>query len=191
MIPPSRASMLQSFLVGGLLPVVVFTIVESIHGTKGGLIAGVLFGAGELAYEYIRFKKVQWITIVGNALVILLGALSLFEENTTLFKLQPAILIFLMAILLLGSSAIKKPFLVELSKKQMPNLPELAKRRLAGMNIRMGFCFIALGVLSVHAAYAWSTAAWAFLKGFGTPLALALYIGAEVLYIRLQNRRRR
>lgn len=101
--------MLRTILVGGLLPVLVFTVVESMYGTKGGLIAGVLFGAGELTYEYVRYKKVQWITIIGNALVILLGSLALFEENATLFKLQPAILVFTMAAVLVGSSMIKRP----------------------------------------------------------------------------------
>lgn len=72
----------------------------------------------------------------------------------------------------------------------MPDLPLIAQQKLAGMNLRIGLCFLFLGILSVHAAYAWSTAAWAFLKGVGTPLILAIYVGAEVLYVRMKNRRR-
>lgn len=181
----------RALVLGGLLPVIAFTLVEEFYGTIGGLVAGVVFGAGELVYEYARFRKIQGITIAGNALVVVLGGLSLLESNAVFFKLQPAILVFAFAGFLLVSSLIKKPLLVEMSKKQMPEAPEEVRRRLAGMNTRVGLCLIAIGLLSVHAAFYWSTPAWAFLKGVGAPALLVAYMAAEILVLRRQAKRRK
>lgn len=180
----------RALFLGGVLPVIAFALVEEWYGTIGGLIAGIVFGAGELAYEYIRFKKIQGITIAGNALVIVLGGLSLIEGNAVLFKLQPAILIFAFAGFLLVSSLIGKPLLVEMSKKQNPGAPPELHQKLAGMNTRIGFCLIAIGLVSVYAAFYWSTAAWAFLKGIGAPLILFGYMAIEIIILRRRARRK-
>jgi intracellular septation protein len=186
----AKAPGIKAIFLGGILPVAAFALVENFYGTMGGLIAGIAFGVGELTYEYVRFRKVQWITIIGNLLVIALGGLSLFEDNPVFFKLQPAILIFVFAALLIGSSLIGKPFLVEVSRKQMPNAPEVVRKNLSGMNFRLGFCMLGIGVLSVYAAYYWSTAAWAMLKGIGVPIILVLYMAVEILVIRWWARKR-
>ncbi len=189
--PKPKGAGIKSIIFGGLLPIIAFALVENFYGTLGGLIAGIAFGVGELSYELIRFRKVQWITIVGNALVIVLGGLSLLEDNPVFFKLQPAILIFVFAGLLIGSSIIGKPFLVEMSRKQMPDAPEVVRQHLARMNLRVGFCLVGIGALSVYAAYAWSTAAWATLKAVGAPVILVIYMGAEIIVVRYRAKKRR
>jgi intracellular septation protein len=184
--------------VGGVLPVISFALVEEWYGTVGGLIAGVAFGVGEIIYEYVTLKKVQTVTLAGNALVIILGGISLFESDPVMFKLQPALLLFAFAVFILGSSALKRPFLVEMSKKQMPQFnpeqnPEQwrhIQKTLGGLNTRFGFALIGLALLSTYAAYEWSTAAWAFLKGIGAPLILFIYIGIEVWLMRRRQRQR-
>lgn len=187
---PSRATLARSLLVGGLLPVIAFAIVEEIYGTMGGLIAGVAFGIGELIYEKVKFKKIQMITIMGNALVVGLGLLSLFEDNSSFFKLQPAILTYALGIFLIGSSVMGKPFLAELSRKQMPDAPEIVRVSLGAMNWRVGLLLLGVGVLSTYAAFYWSTTAWAFLKGIGSPIILFVYLAGEVIWMRLRARRR-
>jgi intracellular septation protein len=174
----------RALFLGGVLPVIAFALVEEWYGTIGGLIAGILFGAGELAYEYFRFKKIQGVTIAGNALVIVLGGISLLDGSPIFFKLQPAILIFAFAGFMLISSVLKKPLLVEMSKKQMGEIPPEAAARLAGLNVRIGFVLIAIGLISVHAAFYWSTTAWAFLKGIGAPAILFAYMGIEIFLMR-------
>lgn len=181
---------MRSLFLGGVLPVVAFALVEEYYGTIGGLIAGVVFGIGELTYEYVRFRKIQGVTVAGNALVIILGGLSLVEGNAVLFKLQPALLLFAFAAFILVSSAIKRPLLVEMSKKQVPHMPDEARKRLAGMNTRIGFCLAAIGALSAHAAFYWSTPAWAFLKGVGAPAILIAYMGLEIMILRRSARKR-
>ena len=182
---PSR----MAFLVGGLLPVLAFAAVEQFYGAIGGAIAGIVFGLGEVTYEYWRFRKVQRITWVSNALVLVFGGLALWEDNGAFFKLQPAALLLIFAGLLFGSSFLKRPFLTALAKKQNPNIPPEVEAVLNGMNFRLGFFMLALTALSVHSAFYWSTAAWAFLKGIGLPILLGLYILAEMAWARWRKGR--
>lgn len=44
---------------GGLLPVIAFTVIEEKYGTVAGLIAGIVFGLGEVLFETIKYKKVR------------------------------------------------------------------------------------------------------------------------------------
>jgi len=177
----------SALFLGGLLPIAAFALVEHFYGTMGGLIAGMIFGLGELTYEYVRFRKIQGITIGSNLMILILGGLSLIEDDPIFFKLQPALIVFVFAGLLIVSSWLKKPFLVALARKQNPETPEWLLGRLSGVNLRLGFCMLGLGALSLHAAYNWSTANWALLKGVGAPLITVGYMGAEVLASRLKR----
>lgn len=188
--PPAPQSALRMFLLGGLLPVIVFAVVESVYGTEGGLVAGILFGIGEMVYEYRTQKRIQGITIASNALVVILGGLSLFEGTGVWFKMQPAILLAAFAVFLFITSLLGKPFLVALAKKQNPNLPEAALEILRGLNFRISFVFLGLAALSVYAALYWTTAAWATLKGVGVPVILVAYMVIEVVIIRILRARR-
>jgi intracellular septation protein len=175
-------------IVASLLPVLVFTAIEELYGTKAGLIAGVVFCIGEVAYEFKKFGRPQTITLVANALVLILGGVSLFESNAVFFKLQPALMVFMMAGALLISSVLKKPFLVELAKKQRPDLPEFALSRMAGLNLRMGICLIAIALLGVYAAFEWSTAWWAAYKAVGAPVLLILYVLIDLAILKRRGR---
>lgn len=171
-------------LLGGLLPIAAFAIVEIVYGVKGGLIAGIIFGAGELLWEYKKFGRVQKITMASSALVVVLGAVSLYEDDSVFFKLQPAILLFIFALALGGSVLWKKPLIAELVKKQNPQAPAEALGFLSGVTLRLSLVFLILSAVSVHAAYAWSTANWVILKGVGAPGALVAYMAIEVLILR-------
>lgn len=186
---PTTAQTTRALLLGGLLPVAAFAVVEAWYGTLGGVIAGIAFGAGELIYEYARFGKIQGITIGANILVVVLGGVSLLEGDAVFFKLQPAILVFVFAFILIISSFMKRPFLLALALKQNPDQPEFVRKNLAAMNTRMGVCMFTIGLLSVHAAFFWSTAAWAFLKTVGAPLILFAYLAIEVILIRRRARK--
>ncbi|CAN5626720.1 hypothetical protein BH10BDE1_BH10BDE1_09820 [soil metagenome] len=175
-------------IAASLLPVLVFTAIEELYGTKAGLIAGVVFGVGEVAYEFRKFGRPQAITLIANALVLILGGVSLFESNAVFFKLQPALMVFMMAGALIISSMMGKPFLVELAKKQRPDLPELALARMTGLNLRMGICLVAIALVGVYAAFEWSTAWWAAYKAVGVPVLLVLYVLIDIAILKRRSR---
>lgn len=182
-----RQAAIRNFLLGGALPIAAFAIVEQLYGTMGGVIAGLVFGGGEMGWELWRLGRVQGITLLSNSLVLVLGLLSLWEDNGVFFKMQPAIFLLVFAAVFLGSAVLGKHFMVEAAKKQNPGLPPDLLERFRGVTVRVGFLFVALAALSAWSALHWTTAAWAALKGIGLPIMLGAYLVLEVLVIRLSG----
>ncbi len=186
--PNPKAQALALFF-GGLLPVIAFTVIEEKYGTVAGLVAGMVFGLGEIIYELIRYKKVSLLTWIGNGLLLLLGAVSLISDDGIWFKLQPALFEYGFFIFLLGSWFFKKPFLRLMIEKQNPNAPDFVKLMMGGLTFRLSFFFLAHALLATWAAFKWSTESWALLKGVGLTVSMILYMVAEVVYARLKARK--
>lgn len=194
---------LRSLLLAGILPVVAFTVIEEYYGVVAGLVAGMVFGVGEIIWEKWREGRVSGLTWGGNGLLLVLGGVSLFTQEGLWFKLQPAIMEFLFAGILLGSVALGKPLMVELARKQGTIPPVDANavgvgpnpvlraltQAMRGMTLRMGALMLVHGGLTVWAALYWSTAAWAWLKGAGlTGSIIALSLAEAVLLRRAAQR---
>lgn len=176
----------MSLLFGGLLPIVAFTVIEDRYGPLYGLMAAMAFGIGELIYEKVKFKKISGVTWMGNSLVIGLGIVSIFTQDGLWFKMQPAILEIFFAAMLWVTHATGKPLLVELTKKQNPDLPPEVFVFLKGVNFRCGIFFLIQAAIAVWAALNWTTQMWALLKGVGVTVTFILYMLAEVLVFRLR-----
>lgn len=190
--PPARPSpkgQALSLFFGGLLPVIAFTVIEEKYGPHYGLIAGLIFGVGEIIYELVRYKKVSTTTWIGNGLLLGLGGISLFFNDGIWFKLQPAIMEFGMFGFLLISWMMKKPFLKIMAEKQNPEMPEILKENLSGITFRLSFFFLIHAVIATYAAMYWSTEAWALLKGIGLTVTMILYMVIEMFWIRSKVRR--
>lgn len=180
----SARSQALSFFFAGLVPVIAFTLIEDRYGTVAGLIAGMVFGVGEISWELFRYRKVNKITWIGNGLLLVLGGISLISSEGLWFKLQPALMEALFALFLWGSLLIKKNLIVFLAEQQGQSFPEEIQHRLNGMTFRMGIFFAAHAALATWAALAWSTNAWALLKGLGFTGSFVLYMFIEALWLR-------
>lgn len=179
---------------GGILPVVAFTVIEDKYGVVAGLIAGMVFGVGEIAWELYSEKKVSGITLASNAMILILGGISLVTQEGFWFKMQPAIMEAAFAIVLIISWLLKKPLLrtmmIAQQQKQnpeSPGLPDIFVKALSGMTLRTGIFFAIHAVLATYAALHWSSDAWALLKGVGLTVSFILYMFAEMLFIRIKN----
>lgn len=173
-----------SVFFAGLLPVIAFTLIEEYYGTMAGLIAGMVFGVGEITYELIKYKKVQKITWFGNGLLLVLGGISLISSEGIWFKLQPALMEGIFALMLWGSVILGKPLIVYLAEQQGHQFPDIVKANMKGLTIRCGFFFALHTMLAVWAAFSWSTTAWALLKGIGLTVSFILYLGIEGILLR-------
>lgn len=182
--PAAPKQQALALIFGGLLPVIAFTVIEDQYGVVAGLLAGMFFGLGEVIYELLKHRKVSAMTWAGNGLLILLGGISLISDDGIWFKLQPALFEFAFGAVLLGSSLMKKPFLLMMLEKQNPNLPEAVKDKFKGVNLRTSFFFFFHAILATYAAFYWSTWAWAFLKGVGLMGSFVVYLAAEIIFIR-------
>lgn len=171
-------------LLGGLLPVIAFTVIEEYYGIIPGLIAGMIFGGGEIIFELYKYKKVQKITWIGNGMLLILGAVSLISSEGIWFKLQPALFEIGFALALWFSIFAKRPLLTYLAEQQGQVFPEKVKNLLTGVTFRMGFFFAFHSGLATWAAFEWSTRNWALLKGVGLTLSFIVYLVCEGLFLR-------
>lgn len=186
--PPqiSPKKQMMSLFFAGLLPVIAFTVIEEYYGIIAGLIAGMVFGVGEITYELIKYRKVQKITWIGNGLLLGLGAISLISSEGIWFKLQPALMEAALVVAMWGSLLIKKPLLVVLAEQQGQSFPPAVRERMKGMTFRVGLFFLIHTGLAVWSALYWSTTAWALLKGVGLTVSFIVYLIGEALYMRRQ-----
>ena len=175
----SKSHALKSLFLGGIIPVVVYTIVEEKMGPIWGLVFGMGFGILEILLEAFRYRKVETITWIGNGLLVGMGGVSLLTQEGIWFKLQPSLLELGMAVLLVGSWGFGKPLLVAMAKKQ--EMPPGLETGFSGVTLRLGLFFLLHSVLAAYAAFFWSTRAWALLKGVGLTLSMVLYLGFEIL----------
>jgi intracellular septation protein len=182
----SPKKQMMSLFFAGLLPVFAFTFIEEYYGTIAGLIAGMVFGVGEITFELIKYKKVQKITWIGNGLLLVLGAVSLVSSEGLWFKMQPALMEAALVVALWGSLIIKKPLLVVLAEQQGQTFPPAVKSRMKGMTFRVGLFFLIQTGLAIWSALYWSTTAWALLKGVGLTVSFIVYLILEALYMRRQ-----
>ena len=191
--PPVKAQppqTLRSVLLGGVLPLVIFTVAEEVYGTLWGLIAGMAFGVGEIIYEKVKNGKVDGITWLGNGMLLGLGAVSLITKEGMWFKLQPAILEAFMGMFFITSVFYGKPFMVMMATKQglfakiNPVVEPMLRRHLTGFTLRTGVFFLLHAVLATWAALHWSTRAWIFLKGFGFTGSFVVYGLLEMFWMR-------
>jgi intracellular septation protein len=192
---PSRTKTLRSLFLGGLLPVIAFTWVESQFGIIWGLIVGMVFGVGEILWEWRSQGRVEAMTWGGNGLILVLGGISLLTQDGVWFKLQPSVIELVMAIGLWGTLFFKKPFLLSMAQKQ-GGMPADLEQRLhpqafaalmkafQGLTFRLGFFLVLHAALAAWAALYWSSTAWAFLKGIGFTVSFLVYMVVESLVLR-------
>lgn len=185
----SKRQQALAFIFAGILPIILFTVIEEKYGVIPGLVAAMIFSVGELTYEKIRYHKISFLTWVGNGLILGMGLVSLLTADGIWFKLQPAILEFIFFIFLLTSWVVKKPFLKVMMLKQNPNLPDAVLVFTSGLTFRLSLFFLFHAVLATYAALHWSTESWAILKGVGLTVSMILYMVAEAVILRFKNNR--
>lgn len=176
-------------LFGGILPVIAFTVIEEKFGIIWGVIAGMVFSVGEMAWEWVRDRRISSVTLGVSLLILVLGGISLWANDGIWFKLQPALSEAAFCLLLLGSLVLGKPFLVAAMEKQGAVLPPPVRAAMPGLTLRMALFFGFHAILATWAALHWSTSAWALLKGVGFTGSFLLYMGIEILWLRRMVRR--
>ncbi len=170
----------------GILPVLVFVILESFTNKKAALISALILAVAELIFTISVYGTIDEITILGFVLVGLAVFLSLKTDNDIYFKLQPAILgwilcgIFFFFYFVLG-----RPLLSEMFHKYMGT----SIQEMLGQNINqdfldrylkilsrdMGWLFLIHGSLTAFAALKMSKWWWFAIRVPGLYILLFIF----------------
>lgn len=177
-------------LLPGLLPLFIFILADEIWGTVTGLYVAIGFGIIELFFTYIKSGKFEKFILIDIGLLVILGGVSILLENDIFFKLKPAFIEIIFAMILGVSVFGKKNFIYEMSLRYMKGiqLSPLAERKLS-KSLRVLLYITLVHILAVcYSSFYMSDKAWAFISGGLFYIIVLVYFGFEMIRERFKKR---
>ncbi len=104
-------------LLPGMLPLLLFVVVELVWGTTAGLAAALALGVVQLFWFWLREQRIDKFVLGDVGFLIVLGGLAILFDNALLFKLKPVFIGGAM-LLLIGYSAFSDHNLVMLMSQR-------------------------------------------------------------------------
>ena len=132
--------------------------------------------AGQIAWVWLRHRKVETMLWVSLAIVTLFGGATLLFHDPTFIKWKPTALYWLFAATLLGSSLLLRRNLIRKLLEAQMSLPDAIWQRL---NLIWAMFFAAMGVLNLVVAYRFSEATWVNFKLFGGMGLMLVFVLAQ------------
>lgn len=182
---------LLKILLPGLLPLIVFILVDEFYGTTAGLIVAVAFGAGQLLLTYAKEKFFDTFVLFDTLLIVALGGISLLLENDIFFKLKPAVIGAILCAVLGVSGFSSTNLFAMMSRRYMKGIEiDDAQIRQLTRSARILFVLFSFHTaLVVYAAFFLSTEAWAFISTVLFYLLFGGYFLVEFVNAQLALRR--
>lgn len=178
-------NLLVKFLPG-FVPLILFVIAESIWGIKIGLYIAVAFGITQFIFVYIKQKKADFFVLADTSLLIVLGVVSLLLNNESYFKLKPAMIESVFAVMIALSLFSKYDLMVQMSKRYLNDI-RLTEGQMKEFrrNLKVMLLIFIIHIAAIiYAAYFMSDEAWAFISS----AALYIMFGAYLLFQFLRYR---
>ncbi|HXW53511.1 MAG TPA: septation protein IspZ [Myxococcota bacterium] len=174
-----------STLFFGILPLLVFVVIDSFSGLRAGVVAAILFALGEAVYTLIVFQTIDNLTIGSTLLVLVFGVLSLKANNAIFLKLQPVVLGLILGVVLLVMQVLGTPLMVLMVEKYQYMVPEQYRamvvnpvylKMLARLSGVLGFGFLLHAALVAWSAFYTSKWWWIAFRGLGFYVMLMLCV---------------
>ena len=177
-------------LLPGLLPILVFILVDQFWSTEAGLVVALVFGICQLGYVFIREKRLDRFVLFDTALLLALGGISIALKDEIFFKLKPAFINLIFCAILGYSAFSSKNLLMIYSQRYMGDIkmPEGAEK---AMQKTMQFLFWMMFIytlLIVYSALFMSKEAWAFISGALLYILFGVYFAWQYLYNRYRTK---
>lgn len=186
-----KRTQLLKILLPGLLPLIVFILVDEFYGTTAGLIVAVAFGIAQLLLTYVKDKVFDTFVLFDTLLIVALGGVSLLLENDIFFKLKPAIIGAILCAILGVSGFSSTNLFAMMSRRYMKGI-EIDDAQVQQLTRSAKILFVLFSVhtaLVLYAAFFLSTEAWAFISTILFYLLFGGYFLFEIVRTRLAIRR--
>lgn len=176
-------------------PLVVFAVLDGMGNLRYALIGAVLAAVLELVYSHFILGGIDAFSLFFVALIIAFAALSYYFKNPLFFKLKPAAIGGCTALIMLLTSAIGRPVMLEMAQHYAAALPPSLQVQLAQDGVRAMLAranlFMGFGFLAYAAACAWAAlrlSRWWWLAISGPGLYLIAFISAALAMPALYQR---
>jgi intracellular septation protein A len=154
-----------------MLPLLVFVVVDMIFtNTAISIGSAVVFAVFQMGFTFIKTGSPDYLILIDVALIVGLGALSIFLKNDLFFKMKPAIIEAIMVLLIVALAFAPDRFLLSYLSRFMPQgaslVPEampILKKMLLGMALYTVFHIGAVWYTAYHS----SRKIWALVSGPG------------------------
>jgi intracellular septation protein A len=108
----------------GLLPLIVFAVVDIVAGMRAAIIAAMIVACAEAVWSWYQFGEIDNITWLSLGLIFVMGLISIQMKDPRLFKFQPVVLAGVLAALLGWFQLRGEPVMVQMMPKVAALLPE-------------------------------------------------------------------
>jgi intracellular septation protein len=135
---------------------------------------------GQIAWVWLKHRKVDTMLWVSLALIVVFGGATLFLQDETFIKWKPTVLYWLFALALGLAPVLFERNLIRLMMEKSVTLPEPVWMRL---NLAWAGFFTFMGVANLVVAFNYSTDAWVNFKMFGSLGLMILFVIAQSVYL--------
>ncbi len=177
-------------MLPGLIPILVFILADEIWGTTIGIYVAVGIGIVQLIAIGIKEKRLEKFVLIDTLLIVGMGGISLVLHNDIFFKLKPAIIESILAVVLGISAFSGKNLLLMMSQRYMKDI-ELQKAQLQQMQNQIKalfFLVVAHIIMVLYAAYFLSTETWGFVSTALFYIMFGVYFGGVFLIQYFRNK---
>jgi len=174
-------------LLFDFFPVVLFFAAFKLHDDpqEGILVATAVLMAAtalQVAYTWLRHRRVEKLHVATLAIVLVLGGITLALEDEMFVKWKPTVVNWLFGLAFLASELVGRKNLVRRLMESNVRLPDPVWVRL---NASWVVFFLSLGALNLYVVYNFDTDTWVDFKLFGLlGLTLAFVIGQAFYLVR-------
>lgn len=186
--------MLTMKLLNDFLPIILFFIAYKFGGGtyefngQSYEVAGIYAATAvmmlvtllQVAYTWLRYRKVEKVHMITLALVTILGGATLWLQNPDFIMWKPTAVNWLFALGFIGARLFTDKTLLERLMGQHIQMPAVIWARL---NLAWIVFFIASGVLNLYVAYGFSEEIWVNFKLFGMLGLTIVFIIAQSIYL--------
>jgi intracellular septation protein len=159
------------------IPIVIFIVAyffKDIFFATGVLMAVMPM---VLVLQWLMTRKINKIYLASTALVLVLGAATLYFRNATFLYWKPTVLNWAFAIAFLGSQWIGEKTFVQ---RMLGTAAELNRNQWIRLNLMWVAFFIIVGAVNLYVAYNFPEAFWVKFKLFGM-------LGLTLIFVVIQS----
>ena len=162
------------------LPLIVFFAfykLYDIYVASGALIVATALA---LVFTWVKYRKVEKMTLITFLMVLVFGTLTLVFHNDLFIKWKVTVIYALFALALLISQwVLKKPLVQRMLGKELP-LPD---KVWSNLNLAWAVFFLACGLANIYVAFWLPQSVWVNFKVFGLTVLTLVFTLLSGIYI--------
>jgi intracellular septation protein A len=175
--------MTWTVFIYGIVPLVVFVLVDTFASLKWAVVAAIVFGVFDVLLSYYSTGELDPGSLVALALLCLLGWVSLRSGDAKWVKLQPVVQAVALALFVLYFQVWGQPLIERYAPLMRQATPPAWQhlyddpvflRKLDHAVDALVAVFLIHGALVAYAAYRMSNMAWLLIRGLGIWVLVAV-----------------